>query len=142
MDEEGRRCSERNNVGQRIKFAAERTLPAAHAGNATFEQIENTGEKNEKQCLPDVAVTLREVRFDNFCERNETAEEIPGGHQVWQKIDFDARIRLRSRRLLLRFPDHNHRLTIAITFCATLYLTLHNLNIASEPATDQAYRRE
>jgi hypothetical protein len=51
-----RRDAERNQVGQRIEFAAKRAFVPAHARDAAVEQIENAREQNERQRDLDLAV--------------------------------------------------------------------------------------
>src|SRR5207249_805035 len=48
VDQKRRRRAEGNDVGQRIKFAPERTFITAHPGDATIEQVEETGQDDEE----------------------------------------------------------------------------------------------
>ena len=91
MDQEGRRHPERDQVGQRIELAAERALHAAHSRDAAIEQIEDAGQQDETQRDRDflVEIPLINVCLDDFCQRHEAAEKIPGGEQVRKEIDFD-----------------------------------------------------
>ena len=49
MHQKRRSDAERNQIGQRIKFAPKRTLHATHAGDAAIEQIENARQQNESR---------------------------------------------------------------------------------------------
>ena len=59
MHEKRRRGPERNQIRQRIEFAPERTLRAAHARHAPVEQIKNAGRQDEIERDPDFSVSSR-----------------------------------------------------------------------------------
>ena len=89
VDQKSGRYAERDQVGQRIKFASERTFHAPHPRHPPVEQIENAGQQNETESDFDLLkVPARDVRFDNFGQRHETAEEVARREQVRQKVDF------------------------------------------------------
>ncbi len=78
-------------VGERIEFAPERTFISAHARDAAIEQIKNAREQNQEQARVLMAwMKLSDVRvgLDDFCERDETAEQISRRQQVRQKINL------------------------------------------------------
>src|SRR5438270_404740 len=102
MNQKGGRHAERNEISERIEFAAERTFNAAHPSDTPIEQIENAGQQDESEGDLDVMIIAGgDVRLDNSCQRDEAAEKISGGEEVRQEIDFEfgfGGIRIRRRR--------------------------------------------
>ena len=53
MHQKRRRRSKGNEVREGIEFLAERAFLAAHAGEASVQEIEHAGEQDEKQGFVD-----------------------------------------------------------------------------------------
>ena len=91
VDQKRRRRAERNDVGQRVKFAPERTFIAAQPGDAAVQQVEEAGQDDEKNGVADDVVEIRggDVRLDDPRQREKAAEEVAGGQQIGQQINFE-----------------------------------------------------
>ena len=108
VDQKRRRRAEGNDVGQRIKFAPERTFITAHPGDATIEQVEETGQDDKENSVADDVVEIGggNVRLDDPCERKEAAEEVAGRQQIGQQINLEPGGLGFGRRRLAGFRRH------------------------------------
>lgn len=93
VNEQGRSEAEGDDVGQGIKFPTEGAFMSAQARQSPIKQIENTGSEHESNRLVilghgHVSLCGNQSGLDDCHHGGESAEKIPGGHQIRQKIDF------------------------------------------------------
>ena len=95
MHQKGRRNAKGNQVGQRIKLAAERAFMPAHARHAAIEQIKNARQQNAREGKfdgPPIDQTghrvRREVGLHDLGQRHEAAEQIPRRQEIRQEVNL------------------------------------------------------
>ena len=137
MDQKCRSNAERDDIGKRIEFPSEGTFAPAHASDPSVEQIEDAGQEDEQQSVTYFGITFGQVGFNDVGERHKATEEISCRHEVGQEIDFDPRVGLRRRRLLLNFPDHSRLRKQRIIFCAIIAIAPRHAQQTSHRKQDR-----
>ena len=94
MHQKGGSRPKGNQVGQGIELTSEGALRADGSCDASVEKVEDAGRQDEAQRDFDLGeITLVDIGFDNFGQGDKTANQVAGGKQVREEIDFQLPFR-------------------------------------------------